>query len=94
MVKSGVQAFGEVDRSAGMTVAKIRAAHPNLIVLGNTASVLLHKGTKEEVKEDTRKQLEESEGINFIPGCSNAIVHGTPIRNIYAMIEEIEKFVP
>ena len=90
----GVQAFGEVDRDAGMTVGAIRAKHPNLIILGNMSSALLQLATSEEIREDQRKQLEESEGLNFIPGPSNAILHGTPVRNIYAMIEEIERFVP
>ena len=94
LVLPGVQAFGEVDRDASMTVGAIRAKHPNLVILGNMSSALLRLGTPQQVREDQRKQLEESQGLNFIPGPSNAIVHGTPVENIFAMIEEIERFVP
>jgi len=94
IVGTGVQAFGEADRDAGMTVGKIRERSENLIVLGNTSSVLLRMGTPAQIRKDTRQQLEESGGRGFIPGPSNAIVHGTPVANVFAMIEEIERFKP
>jgi hypothetical protein len=94
LIETGAQAFGEADRDAGMAVGRIRARSENLIVLGNTSSVLLRMGTAAQVREDTRRQLEESGGRRFIPGPSNAIVHGTPVENIFAMIEEIERFAP
>jgi len=90
----GVQAYGEVDRDATMTVKKIRERNSNVIILGNMSSAFLHLQNEEAVRNETRKMLEESEGLNFIPGPSNAIMHGTPIKNIFAMIEEIEAFKP
>lgn len=88
----GVQAYGEVDRDATMTVEAIRKRNPNVIILGNMSSAFLHRATEAEVREETRKQLEEAGGSHFIPGPSNAVMPGTPAKNIFAMVEEIEKF--
>jgi len=88
----GVQAFGEVDRDATMTVEAIRERNPNVIILGNMSSAFLHRATEAEVRVETRKQLEESGGSHFIPGPSNAVMPGTPVRNVFAMVEELEKF--
>lgn len=90
----GVQAFGEVDRLASMTVGSLRERYPDLIILGNNSSSTLAIGAVEEVREETRASLEESGGLNFIPGPSNAIVHGTPVENVYAMVEEINNYKP
>ncbi len=91
---AGVQAFGEVDRDAGMTVGRLREAYPDLIILGNISSGTLHKGTAKDVREETRATLMESGGYNYIPGPSNAIMHGTPVENVYSMIDEIERYKP
>ena len=88
---AGVQAYGEADRSATMTVGEILKQKPGLIVLGNTSSALLVNGTVEEIREDTRNQLAEADGCCFIPGPSNAVVHGTPVRNVFAMLEELTR---
>ena len=91
-VDAGIQAYGEVDRDATMTVERVRAAHEHVIVLGNTSSAFLRLASPDEVREDTLRQLEGAQGTNFIPGPSNAVVQGTPVANIFAMIEAIEAF--
>jgi len=91
---AGVQAYGEVDRLASMTVGDIRAKYPGLLILGNVSSTTLCNGTEAEVRQETRSSLEESDGLNYIPGPSNAIVHGTPVRNVLAMREEIDSYRP
>ncbi len=91
---TGIQAFGEVDRQATMTVAGIRSRYPELLILGNVSSTTLCNGTEADVRRETQACLEESGGRNFIAGPSNAIVHGTPVRNVYAMREEIERYQP
>ena len=88
---AGVQAYGEVDRDASMTVGAVLERNPKLIVLGNTSSALLVNGSEQQVRDDTRRQLEEAGEGRFIPGPSNAVVHGTPIRNIFAMLEELRR---
>lgn len=91
---AGVTAYGEVERTATMTVGEIHKKYPDLILLGNINSTTLSGGSVDEVREETRATLEESHGVNYIPGPSNAIVHGTPAENVYAMIDEIEKYKP
>ena len=91
---TGIQAYGEVDRQASMTVKKVRENASELIILGNISSSTLNKGTEEEVRDETRESLMESGGYNYIVGPSNAVLHGTPIQNVYAMIDEVEKFKP
>ena len=91
---TGIQAYGEVDREAGMAVGAIRARFPDLVILGNVSSTVLSRGSEAEVREETRAGLEESGGINYIAGPSNAVVHGTPARNVLAMVDEIERYRP
>lgn len=92
--EAGVQAYGEVDREASMTVGSLRKKYPDVVIVGNISSATLHTGTIEEVKRMTRESLEESGGYNYFPGPSNAIMHGTKLENIYAMLEEIENYKP
>lgn len=91
---SGIQAYGEVDRHASMTVGSLRQKYPNLIILGNISPITLSNGSVDDVREETKATLQECGGYNYIAGPSNAIVHGTPIENIYAMIDEINKYHP
>jgi hypothetical protein len=87
--RAGVQAFGEVDRGASMTVGRLREKYPGVILLGNVSSVTLCSGTVRQVREEVRATLDEAGGRGYIAGPSNAIVHGTPVENVYAMVEEI-----
>ncbi|HBP38434.1 MAG TPA: hypothetical protein DD640_06785 [Clostridiales bacterium] len=89
-----VQAYGEVDRHASMTVGCVREKYPETIILGNIGSITLNNGTPQQVRDETRDTLVESGGYNYIAGPSNAIVHGTPVENVYAMADEIRNFKP
>jgi hypothetical protein len=92
--KAGIGSFGEVDRDAGMTVKAVKNAYPNIIILGNISSAVLHKGTQEQVRRHTAEGLIESNGVNYIAGPSNMIMHGTPVENVYAMVDEINRYKP
>jgi hypothetical protein len=92
--ETGVQAYGEVDRQASMTVGAIRERFPDLIILGNVSSTTLCDGAEADVRRETRDSLRESGGLGYIAGPSNAIVHGTPARNVRAMCEEIVGYRP
>ncbi len=89
-----LEALGEVDREASMTVGDIHRQYPGLIVLGNVNSSTLAGGSVRRVRSETRAGLEESGGLDYIAGPSNAILHGTPPENIHAMIEEIRRYRP
>jgi len=87
---SGVDSFYEIDRRAGMDLARLRDTFPHLTLLGGIASETLHMGTKEEVIAEVRSALavaKEKGGI--IVGCSNLIVAPTPAENIWAMMESL-----
>lgn len=92
--RAGVQAFGEADRLASMTVGALRARYPGVIALGNVSSVTLATGSARQVREETRATLVESGGVDYVAGPSNAVVHGTPVENVWAMVEEIREFQP
>lgn len=42
--RAGVQAYGEVDRDASMTVGSLREKYPNVVILGNVSSITLSSG--------------------------------------------------
>ena len=42
-----------------------------------------------EDSPQARAALAESGGTGYFQGCSNAIVHGTPVANVLAMLEEL-----
>ncbi|MDX1359699.1 MAG: uroporphyrinogen decarboxylase family protein, partial [Clostridia bacterium] len=90
--KAGLGSFGEVDRDAGMTVKAVKEKYPDIIILGNVSSAVLHRGTVEQVRAHTAAGLEESEGFNYIAGPSNMVMHGTPVENVYAMVDEINNY--
>ena len=86
--EAGIPGYGETDRDAMMTVASIRARFPRLVIWGNVASSVLMYGTVAEVRAQARAALAEAGGRGYFQGCSNAIVHGTPVANVLAMFEE------
>lgn len=85
----GLGSIGETDRGASMIVGDLHQKYPGLIVLGNVNSSTLSDATEKGVRKEVRAGLDESDGYDYIPGPSNAIVHGTPVENVYAMVEEI-----
>ncbi|MBI4023497.1 MAG: hypothetical protein HY360_00855 [Verrucomicrobia bacterium] len=83
--EAGCPGYGEVDREAGMKAADLRRRFPKLVLWGNISSSLLTRATVGEVKEESRRIIDESAGSRYFHGCSNAIVTGTPPRNVEAM---------
>ena len=90
---SGVDGFYEIDGLAGMDLPRLRDRFPNLTLNGNINSHTLHVGTRGEVVEEARSCVEaakEHQGI--IVGLSNLPVPGTPLENVMAMLETIERY--
>ena len=83
--EAGCPGYGETDRDAGMTMGELRKRFPRLVVWGNVSSSLLQQGTARQVKEESRRILDESGGSGYFQGCSNAIITGTPPENVEAM---------
>lgn len=86
--------FGEVDRDAGMDVARLRARYPDLVIWANVSGDLLRRGTEAEVYADSLTILRESQGRRYFHGCSNTILPGTPPENVLAMLRARDDFRP
>jgi len=91
--RSGVDGFYEIDRRAGMDLDKLRDRFPNLTLIGNINSHNLHMGTRDEVVAETLSCVETAKRRKgIIVGISNMVMPGTPIENVEAMLETIEKY--
>jgi len=90
--RSGVDCFYEIDRRAGMDLARLRSRFPHLTLMGGISSETLHLGSREQVVAETRSALQAAqEHGSIIVGCSNQIVAPTPIANVEAMLETIRE---
>ena len=90
--RSGVDGFYEIDVLAGMDLPRLRETFPDLTLIGNISSHTLHVGTKEEVIEETLSCLEAAKKYHgIIVGISNMPMPGTPMANLEAMLETVEK---
>ena len=90
--ESGVDGYYEVDRLAGMDLEKLRTQFPKLTLIGNISSITLHVGSRSQVIEETLSCLETAKKYNgVIVGCSNYLVPGTPMENIIAMVDTLQK---
>jgi len=89
--RSGVDGFYEIDRRAGMDLARLRTTFPRLTLVGaNIASYTLHMGTPDQVREETRSCLEAARRYGrIVVGCSNQVVPDTPPENLMAMVETL-----
>ncbi len=86
--EAGCPGYGETDRDAAMTVAAVRAKFPQVVIWGNVSSQMLVHGSAEEVRQQARATIEESNHRGYFQGCSNAIVAGTPLDNVRVMFAE------
>ena len=84
-VEAGIDGFGEVDREAGMTAGAVRRRYPKLVLWGNFSSSFLARATWRQVRDEVKRIVEETGGAGYFHGCSNAILPGTPVRNIEAL---------
>ncbi len=90
---SGVDGYAEVDRLAGMDLGRLRLRFPRLTLIGNISSHTVHLGSRAEVIAQTRSCLEEAQrGGGMIVGTSNYFVPHTPVENVRAVLETIERY--
>lgn len=91
--RSGVDAFYEIDRDAGMDLARLRQRYPHLTLLGGISSRTLHVGEPADVKREVMSALEVAKNAgSIIVGCSNLVVPATPYRNFMTMMETLHAF--
>lgn len=92
-LSSGIDGHYELDRRAGMDILRIHEKYPHIAMFGNISSYALHVGSTEDVIAETRACLEEARATNkVVVGCSNIIICESPMRNVEAMLETIEKY--
>ncbi|MFW5867862.1 MAG: uroporphyrinogen decarboxylase family protein [Armatimonadota bacterium] len=87
----GVHGYHEIDRRAGMDLAKLRDRFPDLRLMGGIASETLHLGTPEDVREECLSALEVAKHRGrIIVGVSNTVVAMSPLENVDVMVETLQ----
>ncbi len=90
--EGGAHGYYEIDRRAGMDLARLRRRFPHLTLIGNISSHTVHLGSREEVVGEALSCLQEAKrSRGIIVGVSNAFVPGTPIDNVEAVLETIRE---
>jgi hypothetical protein len=86
---SGIDGYGEIDVDAGMDPVEVRRRYPKVTLWGGlSCGRLLRLGTPEQVRAETRRVIEGCGRLGLIFGSSNSLIHGTPVANVLAMVEE------
>ncbi|RKX33066.1 MAG: hypothetical protein DRP71_11000 [Verrucomicrobia bacterium] len=83
--EAGCQGYGEVDRDAGMTTAKLRARYPDLTLWNNVSCPKIQLNSPDWVRDESQRCIEESGGTRYFHGSSNALIMGTPAGNVRAL---------
>jgi uroporphyrinogen decarboxylase len=88
LIDVGVNALHPIDPT-GMDIYEVkRQVAGKLCIIGNIDVDLLHRGTPEEVTEDTRKHLKLlASGGGYVVSSSNSIVRTMKTENYRAMLE-------
>jgi hypothetical protein len=76
--------YGEIDHDAGMRFDALRRAFPDLVLVGNVSCNLLVRGTPEQVRAQALECI-RCAAPRVILSSANAILHGTPVENVYAL---------
>jgi hypothetical protein len=84
---AGVPGYGEVDFDASMQMGSIRERYPDLVVWANVSADVLRRGSRDQVYAHCMQILEGSRGSGYLHGCSNAVLPGTPVENVWAMMQ-------
>jgi len=92
--ESGVDGYGEIDASAGMRLADVRRAFPNLVLWGNIdcAKTLVFGSAEDVRREVARNILDAAPTGGYILGSSNTIHPNVPARNFLAMLRAARDF--
>jgi len=90
--QSGVDGFFEIDRKAGMDLARLRQEFPHLTCIGNLSSWTLALGSGQDVRDEVVSCCQAGKKYNgVIVGVSNAVQPETPKENIICMLEALEE---
>ncbi|MCJ7736724.1 MAG: hypothetical protein MUQ10_05340, partial [Anaerolineae bacterium] len=90
---SGVDAYLEIDSRAGMDLGQLRQRFPGLTLIGNISSTDVALLNRDEITAQTRDCMEFARtAAGVIVGVSNYFVPGTPLDNVWAVLETINKY--
>jgi len=84
--------YGEVDFDASMTTAALKERYPELVIWANVSGDKLRRCSSEEVYKHCMEILYSSDGKGHVYGCSNTILPGTPVENVYSMMQALDDF--
>ena len=89
-VDSGIHAYGEIDIDAGMDLVEVRRLYPQVTLWGGIAcGTLLQHGRPEAIRAEVRRVIHGVGPRGLIFGSSNSILHGTPVKNVLALVDEV-----
>ena len=90
---SGVDAYLEIDSRAGMDLGQLRQSFPGLTLIGNINSTDVALLNRDEITAQTRDCMEFARtAAGVIVGVSYYFVPGTPLDNVWAVLETINKY--
>ena len=95
IVKTGINGYHPMERSAGMRIEDLKKIYGNKITLiGNVNNkTVLVSGSKEDVIAQTRECLEiAAPGGRYILGSDHSLHDDMPNENIFAMVETAKKY--
>ena len=90
--EAGIPGFGEIDFLAKMTAPRLRAKYPELVLWANVAGDTMRRGNSEAVYAQAMEIMNGAGPTGHLYGCSNTILPGTPVENVYAMIQAADDY--
>jgi hypothetical protein len=90
--EAGLDCYGEVDWSAGMDLAKLKPLYPKAAFWGNVPTSLIQLGSRAQVLEAARHCIESVGDRRLILASSNSILPGSPVENVLAFNEAVERW--
>lgn len=73
----------------GNDLAQARRDYPHLVFQGNVDQAVLRSGTSEQVREITRRCVEQGGGQRHIVNLNHGVDRTTPVENFVAYVESV-----
>jgi hypothetical protein len=91
LVAAGIDGLNPLEKAAGMDVYTLRKRYPELILVGGVdVTHLLREGTPAEIRQETRRMIDElgSEG-HLLIGSSTEVSDHVPLESYIAFRDEV-----
>jgi len=91
---TGVDGHQSVDPQGGMDLARVRAAYPDWVLMGNVACNLLQDVDEEQIRLAVRDCMRDGGiGRRYIFSTSNCVFKGMPLESYEIMHDEYRRIV-